>query len=361
MAEQNLASLAPVDLSALGLQPSDLEEIQQVAARIQPGNPLSVAEFGREVSDQTSRYADQLLDQVKNRDLDEAGAKLNDVVSAAQAFNISGLIDSRSKIPLIGPLIDRLRIHGKRLVSEFDSTREQIEKLIAEVAQSQVRIGERNRGLAKMFEGVREEHRLLGIHIAAGKQRLVELKEQADVLRANVGNDPAKVQEVADFDALLANLDKRIGDLQALQLSALQSLPAIRIIQTNNQMLIDKFHTIRETTIPTWKRQFMLALALTEQRNAVDLANTIDDTTNDLLKRNAALLHQNSVDTARANQRLVIDVATLEQCQKSLIQTVQDVIRIQKEGIAQRVNAERAIQNMRESLVRELGNATARG
>lgn len=157
------------------------------------------------------------------------------------------------------------------------------------------------------------------------------------------------------MDALISNLDKRIGDLTALQQSAMQSLPTIRMIQANNQMLVDKFHTIREITVPAWKRQFMLALTLNEQRNAVQLATKIDDTTNDLLKRNAELLHRNSVETAKANQRLVIDVDTLQKVQATLIQTVEDVIKIQREGVAQRKAAEKEIQGMRLDLQKRLG------
>ncbi|MEE4126552.1 MULTISPECIES: toxic anion resistance protein [Pseudomonas] len=171
----------------------------------------------------------------------------------------------------------------------------------------------------------------------------------------NIGNDPARLQQVADLDALISNLDKRIGDLTALQQSAMQSLPTIRMIQANNQMLVDKFHTIREITVPAWKRQFMLALTLNEQRNAVQLATKIDDTTNDLLKRNAELLHRNSVETAKANQRLVIDVDTLQKVQATLIQTVEDVIKIQREGVAQRKAAEKEIQGMRLDLHKRLG------
>ena len=120
-------------------------------------------------------------------------------------------------------------------------------------------------------------------------------------------------------------------------------------------MLVDKFHTIREITVPAWKRQFMLALTLNEQRNAVQLATKIDDTTNDLLKRNAELLHRNSVETAKANQRLVIDVDTLQKVQATLIQTVEDVIKIQREGVAQRKAAEKEIQGMRLDLQKRLG------
>lgn len=339
--------LAPASLKELGLQDADLPEVQQVAQRIQPGNPLTVAEFGRDVAEHASRYADNLLDQVNNSDLDEAGAKLSQVVTIARALNVGPLSDKRSRVPLIGPLIDRFRLQATNFMDQFETTRAQIETLINEVQTTQTNIQGRNVDLEAMFKAVREEHRLLGVHIAAGRVRLDELRPLAEQLRAEVGNDPARMQELADLNALIANLDKRVGDLLALQHSAMQSLPSIRMIQSNNQMLVDKFHTIREITVPAWKRQFMLALTLNEQRNAVQLANTIDDATNDLLKRNAELLRHNSVETAKANQRLVIDVETLKQVQATLIKTVEDVIRIQQEGIQQRKAAEKQIQAMR--------------
>ena len=115
-------------------------------------------------------------------------------------------------------------------------------------------------------------------------------------------------------------------------------------------MLVDKFHTIREITVPAWKRQFMLSLALNEQKNAVELAAHIDNTTNDLLRREAALLHRNSVEAAKANQRLVIDVDTLKEVQNTLIKTVEDVLKIQKDGVEQRKNAEKQIETMRNDL-----------
>lgn len=344
------STFSPAVLTELGLQESDLVDINQVALRIQADNPLSVAEFGRDVADHASHYADGLLDQVRNSDLDEAGAKLTQVVQIARSLNISALSDKRSRIPVVGPFIDKFRLRATNFVGKFETTRQQVEALIGEVQTTQHNIQARNTGLEDMFAAVREEHRLLGVHIAAGRLRLGQLREEVDALRPNVGNDPAKVQAVADRDSLISNLDKRVGDLLALQHSAMQSLPTIRMIQANNQALVDKFHTIREITVPAWKRQFMLSLALNEQRNAVQLATTIDDTTNDLLKRNAELLRKNSVETARANQRLVIDVDTLKQVQDTLINTVQDVIRIQQEGVQQRKAAERQIEAMRGDL-----------
>lgn len=352
--DTRIAVTSAETLKQLGLQEADLPMIQEVATRIQEGNPLSVAEFGRDVAEHTSAYADSLLDQVRNSDLDEAGTKLTQVVAVAQSLNLGALTNRRSRIPVIGPVIDRMRMGSGKFMAQFDTTRDQIEKLVSEVSQTQQNISDRNKGLEEMFSAVREEHRLLGVHIAAGKQRLVEIKGHADSLRVQIENEPARLQELSDLDALAASLDKRVGDLMALQQSAMQSLPMIRMIQANNQMLVDKFHTIREITVPAWKRQFMLSLTLNEQRNAVQLASQIDDATNDLLKRNAELLHRNSVETAKANQRLVIDVETLKAVQNTLIATVQDVIKIQQEGISQRRAAEKEIQGMRLDLQKRL-------
>lgn len=344
-------------LKALGLRQEDLPEIKAVAAQISGDNPLTISEFGRDVAAHTSSYADSLLDHVRNSDLDDAGNKLSEVVAVAQALNVNALSNTRSRIPVIGPLIDKVTLRSKKVLGQFDTTRSQIEKLVAEVNQTQSGIIDRNKGLEQAFRDVCEEHRMLGIHIAAGKLRLAEFSAENEELRPQIGNDPALLQKVSDRDALIANLDKRIGDLTALQQSAMQSLPTIRMIQANNQMLVDKFHTIREITVPAWKRQFMLALTLNEQRNAVQLANQIDDTTNDLLKRNAALLHKNSVETAKANQRLVIDASTLKSVQDSLIKSVEDVMKIQQEGIAHRKVAEKEIQGMRVDLIKRFERA----
>lgn len=342
--------LSTTTLKELGLQDSDAGDVRQVAQKIQPSNPASVSEFGRAVAEHTSRYADSLLDQVRNRDLDEAGLKLTQVVNIARSLNVGPLSDKRSRLPVIGPLLDKFRLRTSNLMSQFDTTRSQIEALIEEVKTTQTNIQQRNAGLEDMFTSVRDEHRLLGIHIAAGRLRLDELRELAQEQRSDTGNDPGRVQALSDLDAVIANLDKRIGDLVALQHSAMQSLPTIRMVQAANTMLVDKFHTIREITVPAWKRQFMLSLTLNEQKNAVQLATHIDNTTNDLLKRNAELLHRNSVETAKANQRLVIDVETLKDVQNTLIKTVEDVIKIQQSGVDQRKNAERQIEAMRADL-----------
>jgi len=348
-----MPSIDVEQLKAVGVTQEDLPVITDLAAKIDSRNPISVAEFGRDVAEHTSRYADSLLEQVRSTDLEETGDKLNQVVLAAKSLNLHALSDARSKIPVIGKFIDRMKLSKEKFVGQFNTTKEQVDSLLAEVEKTQTGLSQRVHGLESMFDSVKEEFRLLGLHIAAGKMRLGSLREEAVAMRAR-DLSPAEVQELNDLENLIANLDKRVGDLAALQHSALQSLPMIRMIQANNHMLVEKFHTIRELTVPAWKRQFMLALSLNEQQNAVRLADSIDNATNDFLRRNAELLHKNSVETAKANQRLVIDVATLEKVQATLISTVEDVIRIQQEGIRSRHEAETKLLTMRTDLENRL-------
>ncbi|MCU1144360.1 toxic anion resistance protein [Stenotrophomonas maltophilia] len=352
--------LATVDYEGLGLSAhTDAMAVRQMADRIQPSDPATVAEFGRDVGAITESYSDSLLEQVRNSDLDDAGDKLTQVVNVARNLNVGPLSDRRSRVPLVGPFIDRMRMRAGNFKGKFESTRAQIDTLLAEVGTTQGNLQQRNAGLEEMFIAVTEERRMLGIHIAAGRIRVAELRAEADALRATVGNDPARVQQLADLDMLVASLDKRVGDLQAMQHAAIQALPMIRMLQSNNRMLVDKFHTIRQITVPAWKRQFMLSLTLNEQKNAVQLADTIDETTNSLLKSNAELLHRNSVATAKANQRLVIDVETLASVQQTLIGTVEEVIRIQRDGAQQRQQAVKQIEVMREGLRTAISRRTA--
>lgn len=357
---QSQSALVPVPdalstdiLGTLGLTADDLPEISTIAQKIDAANPLSVSQFGRDVGNHNARLHDELLNQVRSSDLDAAGKLLNEVVITAKQLNLNALSDKRSKVPFIGRYIDKLRMSKEQFMQHFNTAKEQIDSLIDEVEQSQQGLSNRIAALDDMFVTVCEEHRLLGMHIAAGKWRLHELRTQVDEMRKTPAQG-VSAQEIADLDAFCGSLDKRLGDLTAQQHASLQSKPMIRMIQANNTVLVDKFHTIKELTIPSWKRQFLLALSLNEQKNAVQLADTIDNATQQYLIRNANLLRDNSVATAKANQRLVIDVSTLKTVQTTLISTVEDVIRITQDGIKARKDAEREITGMRGELENRL-------
>lgn len=350
--------LSESELRSVGVTVADLEQVYELAQKLDIHSAQSVSEFGRNVAEHTATYADSLLEQVRCSDLEDAGDKLNQVVNAARKLNLTALSNTRSRVPLIGRWIDRFRLTKDQFVGQFNTAREQIETLVNEVSTMQENLISRVAGLQAMYGAVQEEYRLLGLHVVAGKYTLHEFRNEARKLHGRTNLSDVEMQSLNDLNNQIANLDKRIGDLLVLQQSAWQSLPTIRLIESNNILLTEKFHTIKELTVPAWKRQFMLALALNEQQNAVQLTETIDNTTNELLRRNASLLHSNTIATARANQRLVIDVDTLEKVHDALFSTVAETLKIQQEGIAARQQAAVRIQKMRTDMQKRIAEGS---
>ena len=344
-----------LNLQEIGLQASDFNEVIAARKELADLSHNSVAEYGKNIATKTSTYTDELLNLVQNKDLDATGQKLNQVVQVAQQLNTNSILNKSKSSGFFGGLLSKFKGAKQSFDQHFNSTKEQIDSLVKEIETSQSGLKARVNTLDKMFEGVQDEYKQLGVYIAAGKLKEQDIQQEIATLTTQE-QDQATTQKVYDLNHLANNLEKRISDLQILQQSAMQTLPMIRIIQSNNLMLVDKFYAIKNITLPAWKNQISLAISLQEQKNSVQLANSIDDATNDLLKRNADLLHQNSVDTAKANQRSVIDIETLEHVQNTLIKTVNDVIQIQKEGVQKREEATtriRALQNNLNHLVIE--------
>ncbi|QBQ16036.1 toxic anion resistance protein [Acinetobacter haemolyticus] len=338
-----------LNLKELGLQPQDLAEVMNAHKELAEINTTVVAEYGKNIATKTSTYTDELLNLVQNKDLDATGQKLNEVVQVAQQLNTSSILNKSKSSGFFGGLLSKIKGAKQSFDQHFNTTKEQIDALVKEIESSQSGLKARVGTLDKMFDAVQEEYKQLGVYIAAGHLKQQDIQQQILTL-TTLEQDQKTTQQIYDLNHLANNLEKRVSDLQILQQSAMQTLPMIRIIQSNNLMLVDKFYAIKNITLPAWKNQISLAISLQEQKNSVQLAKAIDDTTNDLLRRNAELLHQNSVDTAKANQRSVIDVETLEHVQNTLINTVNDVIQIQKEGMQKRAEATTRLRVLQENL-----------
>lgn len=343
-------------LQALGLGREDLPKIAEIGRGLDDIRPGNLQVFGRDAAAKTAAFSSQLLDQVRNRDLDASGDKLGEVVRIARSLKLDGLAE-RSKVPVIGGLIDKLRASKGELVQKFSDTNRQIEQLMGDVGSQQALMGQRVVEFDRMHDIVREERHGLGLHIAAGKRRIASLRSEQ--LAGQGQDDPQQRIRQGELDNAIRLLDKRVGDLVVMQHAADQSLPMIRLIQANAILLIEKFNTVRDITIPSWKRQFAIQLSLNEQKNAVELSNAIDDATNEMMRRNADLLRQTTVETAKANQRAVIDVATLRHVHEQLIATVEEVRTIHREGMQQRQQAEVELARLRDDVQQRLAAPTA--
>lgn len=356
--EQTLvpAALSPQLLTDLGLESADIPRIQEATKALQDIAPGNLHTYGREPTTKTSAFSTQLLDKVRNADLDSSGDKLGEVVRIARSLNLESF-HGRSKLPILGPLIDKMRATRDDLVQRYSSTNRQIDQLMADVGKTQQIQQQRVREYDQMHDIVLEERRELGVHVAAGRVRIAEL--EAELASLSGKEDPESRTRRAALDTALRLIDKRVSDLQVLQHAADQTLPMIRLIQANAIQLIEKFSAVRDITIPMWRNQFAIQLSLADQRNAVELANAIDDASNELMRKNAELVHSTAVGTARANQRSVIDIETLRTVNETLIRTVEEVREIHREGMARRRQLSTELVDMREDLEKRLALPTA--
>lgn len=339
-----------INLSVLGLNETHLNRVNEVKESLSDLTNLKISEYGKGLQGKTNESTDTSLELIKCKDMDVIGEQLNNIVTVSREINSSNI----SKPGFFGSLFHSTKKAKDKFKNKFASVSDQMEVMVNEVEVNQKSLTDRVKLLDTMFDNITDEVTNLGIHVAAGQYRLLEIQEEMKVIPKN--DNPENIQKIQDLNNLYNKLDKRVHDLHLLQQSAVQTMPMIRIIQMNNLMLVDKFFAIKNIVLPTWKNQIILAISLVDQEKSVKMAKAIDDTTRDLLRRNAEMLHMNSVATAKANSASVIDVETLEYVQNQLIATVNDVIKIQEEGSRERANAERKLTTLRETYTKTIKN-----
>lgn len=338
----------------------DIGELQQrVSTAVQTFNPydsMAITKLGSSAGDNLVKFSDDVLKHVRSSDVEGIGDKMTEVVVLAKQVNINGLVNGNSRIPIIGNIINKFRIGKEKIVGQYDSLSKQIEKLMSEVGVTQKRLGDTIQNLERVYLYNYEEYKNLDTSILVGEVKVEELSANLEQMKASptAATNPIEAQNISDLNDIITRLKKRVHDLKTMQVVAIQTAPMIRMIQSNNRTLIDKFTNLSELTIPSWKKQFVLAIALIEQKNAVELATKIDDTTNDIMKRNAELLKMNSIATAKANERSVVDVETLEFVQKNLIETIDEVKKIQQEGEVSRIEAVKKMEHMKTELIEKV-------
>lgn len=328
-------------------------------ANLDLSNPVSISNYGAKAQENVAKFADEVLEYVKTSSTGQVGDKLVSIVSIAKELNVSDLNGTSSKIPLIGGLIDSFNKKRDKFVSKFNSLKDQIDKVIGELDNTNTALEKRIKLLDQLYDHNMAEYQELEALITDGKefltlqQQTFEEQRNAAVLTGKI-NDPIVAQSYTDWQARIGRFSKRISDLEACQMMAVHAMPEIRMIQSNNQMLIEKFNNAKTLTIPAWKKQFVLAVSLDEQKKAAHLAQTIDDATNDFYKANADMLGENAISVARSNQRSIIDLESLQHMQTTLISTFEEMKKIEAEGEAQRKQMSASIGNMKKELYQKL-------
>lgn len=320
--------------------------VADFAAKIDIENTAQIMQYGAGTQKKMADFSDAALANVRTQDLGEVGDLLAGVVTELKSLNEEEEKGFRGFFRKQSNKLESMK-------AKYDKAEVNVEKISDSLQQHQVRLLKDSAVLDKMYEQNLAYFKELTMYILAGKQKLQEvrggkLKELEErAKKSGLAEDAQAARDLADK---CSRFEKKIYDLELTRQISLQTAPQIRMIQNNDNMMVEKIQTTLMNTIPLWKNQMVLALGIAHSTEAAQAQRQVNDVTNALLKQNAEKLHMASVETAKEAERGIVDMETLKKTNAELIQTLDDVMKIQSEGREKRLAAEAEMAKMENEL-----------
>ena len=332
------------------LTPQEEKMVADFAAKIDLENTNQILQYGAAAQKKMADFSDAALANVRTQDLGEVGDLIVNVVGELKSFDKE---EQKGFLGFFKKQTDKLELMKAR----YDKAEGNVEKISDALQQHQVRLLKDSAVLDKMYEQNLAYFKELTMYILAGKQKLQEVREgklrQLEQTSQQTGL-AEDAQAARDLAEKCNRFEKKIYDLELTRTISIQTAPQIRMIQNNDTVMVEKIQTTLVNTIPLWKNQMVLALGIAHSTEAAQAQRQVNDVTNALLKANAEKLHMASVETAKEAERGIVDIETLKKTNADLIQTLDDVMKIQADGRAQRQAAEAEMAKMEEDLKNKL-------
>lgn len=339
-------------MSEITLTEKDRELANSYGQKLDIKSSTSILQYGADAQRKITSFSDATLEKVRSRELGEIGDMIGNLMAQLKDFTA----DQET-----GNLFERLFKKTKRYIdvlkARYAKAEVNVNKIVAVLEDHQVVLLKDITMLDKMYEMNLDYIKELALYIEGGRARLNELKETKLVElreKAKESKLPEDAQAANDFSNMLDRVEKKIYDLEITRNIAVQMAPQIRLIQNNNNLLSEKIQTTLINTIPLWKNQMVLSLSITHSQNAMKAQRAVTDMTNELLLKNAESLKQGSIDIAKESERGIVDIETLRTTNESLINTLDEILRIQEEGKAKRKEAETELNKIEEQLKNKL-------
>ena len=324
--------------------------VADFAAKIDVENTAQILQYGAGTQKKMADFSDAALANVRTQDLGEVGDLIANVVGELKGF------DAEEEKGLFG-FFRKQTNKLETMKTKYAKAEVNVEKISDALQQHQVRLLKDSALLDKMYEQNLAYFKELTMYILAGKQKLQEVREgklrqlEATAMRTGFSEDAQAAKDLADK---CNRFEKKIHDLELTRTISIQTAPQIRMIQNNDNVMVEKIQTTLMNTIPLWKNQMVIALGIAHSTEAAQAQRQVNDITNALLKQNAEKLHMASVETAKEAERGIVDIETLKKTNAELIQTLDDVMKIQQDGRAKRLAAEAEMAKMEDDLKKKL-------
>lgn len=337
------------------LSDEDQKKAHQLAEQIPVGNYESILTYGANAQNELSRFSHQMLDHVQRKDIGPVGDILKDLMEKLNELDPEEL--QQEKKSGIRKFFKRVSRSLQELMTKYQKLSTQIDRIGIQLEHSKQGLVDDVHMLDQLYEQNKIYFQALNVYIAAAELKKEEIiSEMLPKLKqkAEASQDQMDVQEFNDLTQFVDRLEKRIYDLQLSRQITIQTAPQIRMIQQTNQTLAEKIQSSIMTAIPLWKNQIAIALTLNNQRKAVEAQKQVTKTTNDLLLKNSEMLKVNTIETAKENERGLVEIETLKKTQENLISTIEETLQIQADGRQKRKAAEIEIARMEEDLKQRL-------
>ena len=337
------------------ISPEDRKRIDEIKNAIDLTDSQASVQYGINAQRNIAEFSDTILNNIRSKDSGYVGELLSNLVVKVKGFEVDGS-DSGSfikKIPIFGSLVGK----AQNMMAEYDKLSVQVDKIQAELDKARMVMLKDIVMFDTMYDKNVEYFKELQLYIRAGEEKIQELQTQTiPRLRQEAANSQNQmaVQLVSDFENAVSRFEKKVHDLKLSKTIAIQTAPQIRLIQNNDKVLVDKVQSAIFNTIPLWKSQIVIALGLSRQQKVLQMQREITNTTNELLRRNAEMLKQSTLETARETERGIVDIETVKKVNDDLISTIEETIKIQQEGRQKRKAAEAELVQIEDRLKQTL-------
>jgi len=335
--------------------------IESKLAEIDINDSKSIIYFGNKAQEELTTISDKMLEGVKNKDMGSAGGDLNDMVSTLRGFDVDAL-DPNKKAGFFAKLLGKTKPVAKFL-QKYEDVRKQIDTITDKLDTHKTTLLTDITMLDRLYAANLEYFHNLDIYISAGEEKLKQLDEQVIPAKAQAAESSEAIieaQELRDLRASRDDLERRVHDLRLTRQVAMQSLPGIRLVQDNDKGLVNKINSTIVNTIPLWRQQLATAVAIYRSSDAAGTLQAATDLTNDLLEANAQNLKQANAETRKELERGVFDLESVKKANNTLIDTINESLKIADEGKKMRAEAVIQLQECESELRKTLSSAASR-
>ena len=334
------------------LTEEEKKQVEEFSKTIDLTNPDHVMLYGADAQKKISGFADTVLSNVKTGDTGEVGDMLTKLVTELKGFNAAG-----EKPKGLRGLFFGAKQQISTIQAKYEDVSKNVEGIAGNLEEHQVQLLKDVAMFNKLYDMNLAYFHELTMYIVAGEQRLKEVREN-DLVKlqeiAAKSGDAMDAQRANDLAAQCDRFEKKLHDLKLTRQISMQMAPQIRLLQNNNSLLVERIQSTLVNTLPLWKNQMVLALGLHHSQQAMQAQRAVTNMTNDLLRKNAETLKMGTIETAKESERGIIDMETLIATNQSLIDTINEVSRIQQEGRQKRAEAEKTLVAMEKNLKEKL-------